>query len=735
MDPRTIKYSLTSRFLPFINWFPELKNKKILRADIIAGIAVAMTLIPHGMAYATLAGLPVYYGLYAALLPPVIASLFGSSRQLATGPVVIISLLTATTLSTLVAPGASDYIFYALLLALLAGLIQLSLGLLKLGAIVNFLSHPVVLGFTYAAIIIIATSQLDKLFGVDVDRTSGQYHYHFVWETLIAITRYIHWPALLLGLLAIAIMTISKLKNPKLPCVLLAVIITTLLSAWFNFHEETTVKIDNIIAAQTTSELKSYIANKHEIKKLESDLVQTRLKHAAMEQEYGDIHSVTLAQKNKITVTRSELEKLSKTNTDLFNNLKRIKFGAITDTKTRQSLFYSAENTRFKPSFNTDGWSVKNVIQTNTDLIVTFERGGKIVQDIPAVLPAFKLPGAGISDFNWGIILSLLPMALIIALIGFMESLSIAKVIASRTRQTIDTNQELVGQGLANTVGSFFQSYAVSGSFTRSSINLSTGAVTGFSAIVASLVVVLTLMFFTSLFYHLPQTTLAAIIIVAAFNLSNLKTVKQTWLANRHDGIVMIATFGLTLIFAPHLEIGLFIGVALSLVLFLWRTMAPRLVTLAKDKDNNFHDARSRKLPTCDEIALLRFEGSLYFANTSYLEDKILQLLTRSPNLRFIIIDGVSINEVDASGEEILREICQRMQTINISVLFARFKQPILDMFERTHFISEQGREHFFRKPELALEYAWDKLEENHKEHCPLYAYQKNIQVAQKLSG
>ena len=207
---------------------------------------------------------------------------------------------------------------------------------------------------------------------------------------------------------------------------------------------------------------------------------------------------------------------------------------------------------------------------------------------------------------------------------------------------------------------------------------------------------------------------------IAVIGLVNLKAIKHAWLANRDDGLVAVVTFILTLALAPHLEKGLLIGIALSLILFLLRTMKPRVVYVSKHEDGTMRDAKAFGLQTCNEISVLRFEGSLYFANTSYLEDMVQKALTYKPDLRFLVIDAVSINQIDATGEEMLRELSKRMEEQKISLIFTRFKKPILDTLEKTGFITLHGREFFFRKQELAFEFAWEKLEENHKDTCPL---------------
>jgi MFS superfamily sulfate permease-like transporter len=245
------------RIFPFLGWFDEF-NSSTLRADFVAGLTVALVLIPQSMAYAQLAGLPAYYGLYAAFLPPMIASLFGSSRQLATGPVAVVSLMTSAALEPIATAGSEEYIAYAILLALSVGIFQLLLGLLRLGLVVNLLSHPVVNGFTCAAALIIATSQLSKIFGVYVDK--AEHHYETVFRVIVAAMHYTHWPTLGMAVLAFATMIVLKRVNPKIPNVLVAVLITTVLSVLLGFRRDEETALANIHPEEVRDEIGEFNA-------------------------------------------------------------------------------------------------------------------------------------------------------------------------------------------------------------------------------------------------------------------------------------------------------------------------------------------------------------------------------------------------------------------------------------------------------------------------------------------
>ena len=569
---------LWQSFLPFLTWISELKDKDTLRADIIAGVTVALVLVPQSMAYAQLAGLPVYYGLYASFLPPMVAALFGSSRQLATGPVAVVSLMTAAALAPIAAGSPEGYLAYALLLAFMVGAFQLFLGVFRLGVLVDFLSHPVVVGFTNAGAIIIATSQLSKLFGVTVEK--AEHHYETVIRVVEAAVDHTHMPTLWMGLLALGIMYGLKRYLPKIPSVLVAVVATTVL-AWF---------------------------------------------------------------------------------------------------------------TDFKGA------------------------GGAVVGTIPEGLPGFTLP-----VFDLDVVKQLITAAITISLIGFMEAISIAKAMAARTRQRLDANQELIGQGLSNMLSGCFSGYPVSGSFSRSAVNINAGAMTGVSSVITGAVVGITLLWLTPLLYHLPQATLAAVIIMAVINLIKFKPIVHAWKAQPHDGAVAVITFVLTLAMAPHLDKGILVGVALSIGLFLYRSMRPRVAVLSRYPDGTFRDVNVHGLPTSPKIAVIRFDGSLYFANAGYFETKVLEVVASNPELRYVIVDASGINQLDATGEEVLYHLTQRLRTGGVQLLVAQMKKQFMDTLRRTNILDKFGEEHFFSRVELALEYTWDKLAPDYdRNSCPL---------------
>lgn len=697
------------RFLPFLTWVGTLRDSKVLRADLLAGITVALVLIPQSMAYAQLAGLPAYYGLYAAFLPPMVAALFGSSRQLATGPVAVVSLLTAAALEPLAAGGTAGYVAYAIVLSLLVGIFQLGLGLLRLGVVVNFLSHPVIIGFTNAAAIIIATSQLDKIFGVRV--LKAEHHYETVWDTIVAAMSQTHWPTLAMAVGAFVIMIALKRFVPRAPNVLIAVALTTLISWAIHFEFLQRVPITQIDAEGVQEIVRGEVALRRDLPNTEQAIANAEKRYRNAQQKFGIDDSRTLSAQHAWDSLRMKRERHIKSVKSDIEELKRSRFEYVPGEDEQSGKFYLRGH--LPDGAKSDGrlWRIRAV--EGEELLMN--GGGNVVGAIPKGLPSVQLP-----KFDLGVMLQLISAAITISLLGFMEAISIAKAMATRTRQRLDANQELIGQGLANIVGSLTQSYPTSGSFSRSAVNINAGAITGFSSVVTSLIVVISLLWLTPLLYHLPQATLAAVIMMAVVGLINVKAIKHAWHANRQDGIVAIVSFVLTLAFAPHLDKGILIGAGLALVLYLYRTMAPRVAVLARHPDGTLRDAEVFGLRTCENISVIRFDGSLYFANTSHFEDKIMERVSLKPNLKYVIVVGDGINHVDATGEEVLSHLTAALKASGIDMLFTGLKKQVLDVFHRTGLYEKLGESQFFRTEDSALDYVWQKLGDGHEVDCPL---------------
>jgi len=546
------------KLLPFLRWLPY--RPETLRADFLAGLTVALVLVPQSMAYAQLAGLPPYFGLYAAFLPVMVAALWGSSNQLGTGPVAVVSLLTASSLTPFAAVGSDAFIALAIMLALLVGLVQLLLGLFRLGVVVNFLSHPVIVGFTNAAAMIIGLSQLNKLIGVPMGRSES--FVVDIWGVLRQLGD-THWPTLAMGVAAIAVIWGLRRKAPRLPGVLIAVVLTTTISWLIGYAEQL---------------------------------------------------------------------------------------------------------------------------------------GGQVVGAVPAGLPSLRLPVISLERVG-----ALITPAIVISLVGFMEAISIAKAMAAKTKDRVEPNQELIGQGLANLVGAMTQAFPVSGSFSRSAVNINAGAKTGMSSVFTGLFVLLTLLFLTPLLHHLPQAVLAAVIIMAVIGLINFGAVRHAWQASRHDGIASLVAFVATLGFAPHLDKGILVGAGLALGLYLYRTMTPRVAILGRYHDGTLRDARVNNLPPSDVVTAVRFDGSLYFANVAYFEDAILEAVATNPKALYLLIVGDGINQIDASGEEVMHHLLDRLRSVGVTVVFSGLKKQVLDVMRATGLLDRIGQANIHATAEQAL--------------------------------
>ncbi|HKK91354.1 MAG TPA: SulP family inorganic anion transporter, partial [Desulfobacteraceae bacterium] len=594
---------MLAKIFPFLLWFKDY-NGENMRTDIIAGITVAMVLIPQSMAYAQLAGLPAYYGLYAAFLPPMVAALFGSSRQLATGPVAVVSLMSAASLEPLATAGSEQFIAYAIILALTVGIFQLFLGVFKLGLVVNLLSHPVVNGFTNAAAIVIASSQFSKLFGVYVDK--APHHYQTIINVCKSAFHYTHLPTLAMGILSIAIMVVLRRVNPKIPNVLVAVAVTILISKFAGFNNDKYVPLDNINDPAIVQTIHQF---NRQVKKIEALGTQRAMLNkdlkAVQEHDkangHGTVSSEIIDINHKLAVIQAKIEKTKAQAHEIREELRLVHFAAP-ETKTENPQFYTQST--LPENLETDGrtWRIKISNKPLHLESIKMIGAGAIVGEIPRGLK-ISIPKAPENTSYVAAFFQLLPFAVIISLLGFMEAIAIAKAMAAKTGQKLDPNQELIGQGLANIVGAFGQSYAVSGSFSRSAVNLQANAVSGVSSVVTSGMVALTLLFFTPLLFHLPQAVLASVIMMAVIGLVNTKGFVHAWKAKRSDGVISVITFVCTLYFAPHLEEGIMVGVALTFGLFIYKHLRPRVSLLSRSQDETLINAVKSGLKECDHIA------------------------------------------------------------------------------------------------------------------------------------
>lgn len=706
------------KIFPFLSWFQGYNSNKF-KIDFIAGMTVALVLIPQSMAYAQLAGLPAYYGLYAAFMPPMIAALFGSSRQLATGPVAVVSLMTAASLEPLATAGSSAFIIYAVMLALTVGIFQLMLGVLRLGLIVNFLSHPVVNGFTNAAAIIIASSQFSKLFGVYVDKAS--HHYQTIIDVVKAAFAYTHLPTFLMGISAIIMMYVLKRINPKIPYVLVAVVVTTFVSWLTGFDYNKSLPVSDIASMEVQKDINQFNRTIKEISRISEARTKiiAELKSEESSHKGHGISEKILHLNHEISIAGYKIGELKEHSHNLRTKLRSIKFTAVkSDNKT--IVFYPEKDLQ-ENSLKSDHrvWRIKIGNKLLNEKAIVMIGGGAVVGSIPKGLPDFSIP-----QLKFSVFMQLLPFAIIISLLGFMEAIAIAKAMASKTGQRIDPNQELIGQGLANIIGSFTKSYPVSGSFSRSAVNLQSGAVSGVSSVVTSAVVIIALLFFTPLLYHLPQAVLAAIIMMAVIGLVNVKGFIHAWQVQWYDGVISVITFCATLIAAPHLEEGIYIGVALSLGVYLYKSMRPRLSSLSRSVDHELRASAVHGLLTCKYIDLIRFEGPLFFANASFLVDAINSRLLETRELKHIIIASNGINDIDASGEEALSLVIDQVRSAGRDISFSGINESVMAVLKRTHLIERIGKDHIFPTMEKAVMTIHPMLHGTGAENeCPLVTF------------
>ncbi|MCP4579239.1 MAG: SulP family inorganic anion transporter [Deltaproteobacteria bacterium] len=701
---------MLTRVFPFLGWFKEY-DLTSFRTDFISGLTVALVLIPQSMAYAQLAGLPPYFGLYASFLPPMVAALFGSSRQLATGPVAIVSLMTAASLEPLAIAGSPGYIAYAILLALTVGAFQFALGVLKLGLVVNFLSHPVVNGFTNAAAIIIASSQLSKIFGVYVDK--AEHHYETIIRVIQSAWHYTHWPTLAMGALAFGIMYGLRRISPKIPNVLVAVVITTLISWSTGFQHNKTIDISSI----QTPEIRTMVDEFNRLVTVIPSLAEKRTeggKALDAADQNQDIIGVMDAE-HDINVLTINMAKIHHDIHNVRHDIRNMLFEGV--KQADGSLKFYLKDA-LPQGVEGDGrtWRIKvgnNALKPDQLLMIG---GGVVVGVIPSGLPTLSMP-----KVDMGIILHLLPYAAIISLLGFMEAISIAKAMAAKTGQRLDPNQELIGQGLGNILGAMGKSYPTSGSFSRSAVNLQSGAVSGLSSVFTSLTVVIALLFFTPLLYHLPQSVLAAVIMMAVIGLINVSGFVHAWEAQWYDGAIAIIAFISTLVFAPHLDRGIMIGVVLSIMVFLYKSMRPKMAFLSRDADHALRCASHHELKECEYIAMLRFDGSLFFANSSYLEDQVAEIMLRKKTLRHIILVSNGINDIDASGEETLSLLVDRIRSTSLDISLSGVNETVMKVLKRTHFIAKVGEDHIYTTMEKAIQSVHEKTHRGGDEKtCPL---------------
>jgi SulP family sulfate permease len=548
-----------SRIIPAVTWLRRYGSRE-LSSDLVAAIIVTIMLIPQSLAYAMLAGLPAQVGLYASILPLVAYALFGSSRALAVGPVAVVSLLTAATISRVAEPGTEGYLGAAVALALLSGLMLLTMGLLRLGFLANLLSHPVISGFITASGILIAVSQLKHILGIDAH---GHTLVAMVSSLAQGLERTHSW-TLLLGTGA------------------------TVFLFWVR------------------TQLKPLLRNRVGLPPFAADMLA----------KAGPVAAVVVTS------------------------------GAVA-------------------LFGLDA------------------QGVSVVGDIPQGLPPLTMP-----PLDLGLWSNLAISALLISLIGFVESVSVAQTLAAKKRQRIDPNQELTGLGAANIASAFSGGFPVTGGFSRSVVNFDAGAETPMAGVFTAVGIAATALFFTPLFQALPKATLAATIIVAVLSLIDLGAIRRTYRYSKTDFAAMAAT--ILIVLGVGVEAGVVTGVALSLALHIWRTSRPHAAVVGQvPGTEHFRNVERHSVVTSPRVLTLRVDESLYFANARYLEDTVYDLIARSPEVSNVILMCSAVNVIDASALESLEAINARLRDAGVTFHLSEVKGPVMDNLQRSAFLNE----------------------------------------------
>lgn len=673
---------LLFRLFPFLRWFPL--RREALRSDFIAGITVSLILIPQSMAYATLAGLPVVYGLYASFLPVIVAAMWGASRFLHTGPVALLSLMSAAAIEPLASRGSEEFIQFSLTLALMVGVLRLALGAFRMGVLINLASHPVINGFTNAAALIIGLSLLNTFINVPMPRSD--LFLRDLWQVVLQLPL-AHWPTLAFGVGTLMLLSLMKKYLPKIPGVLAVVVIGTAVSALIGFEKTDTVALEQISDPQAHAAIGKLVRLQQELDENKTAQQQVRRQIAAAAKT--DHHDFTL----DAELLRLEGEEKSLKKQLYGQRVAVFRHALVPEQAPDGKIIYRAA-----PQDRPWGSPVWRFHSAKAGKI-KLSGGGQVVGDIPAGLPGFVIP-----PLDPGLVVNLLGTALIMALIGFMEATSISRALAAQSREKLDPNQELIGQGLANIVGAFFQSYTVSGSFSRSAVAAKAGAKTGMFAVFSAVGVVLVMLFFTKYLYHLPQPVLAAIVMSAVFGLIDFKALRHSWRVRRSDGVVGLLTFVATLAMAPQLANGVLVGVILTVLVFLHGVMRPRSEILGRAADGTLAGAVSHDLPPISEhYVVLRFDASLVFINAAYFEEAVMQAVAQFPKAQAILVVGNGINRIDATGEEKLRSLAKDLKAAGVTLMLSGLKRQVREAITRAGLDEVIGRENIFPSKDIAL--------------------------------
>lgn len=548
------------KLFPFLVWLPMV-NRQSLVADFWAGLTGAIVVLPQGIAYALIAGMPAEYGLYTAVIVPVIASFFGSSRHMISGPAAAISIVIMSVASDVTQVGTPEFISTVLTLTLLVGVIQITLGMLRMGVLVNFISHTVVVGFTAGAAILIGTSQIPYVLGVS---KASNLSFVDTWVEIVGSLSRTDYVSLSIALVTVATTLISKRVSKKIPAMFVGMIVS-MVYAWV--------------------------------------------------------------------------------------------IGAV-------------------------------------------EQGVKFVGAVPDGVPSYSLP-----DLNINLVSDLLPGAFALAILGLVEAISIGRSVSLKSGQRIMGNQEFLGQGLGNAVGSLFGGFASSGSFTRSGVNYNAGAQTPIAALIAAVLVLATILFVPQLTAYLPIPAMGGAVMLIAWNLVDTHHIKEILRFNRSEAGVLLVTFVATLF--VQLEFAIYLGVILSMVTYLKRTSKPNVMQVAPQSIYPGTDLRSVKrfnLNECPGIRFLRIDGSIFFGATDHILNELDRYVSRFDNCRYLVLSCASVNFIDLAGAQMLVELKNRLAQQNCQLAFVLLKNSVFDELVKSGSASALGEGSFFATPDAALD-------------------------------
>lgn len=568
-------------YLSFLRWWPMV-TRRTLRADLMAGITGAVIVLPQGVAFAVIAGLPPEYGLYSAIVPAIIAALFGSSYHLISGPTTAISIVIFTTVSPLAEPTGAHYIQMVLTLTFLAGLFQLGLGLARLGALVNFVSHSVVVGFTAGAAVLIATSQLSNFFGVAGSKRHAFLH---VWEDLLSALSHTNPYVVAVAMTTLITAVLFRRYVPRLPGMLFAMIIGSFLAAFIHGREH----------------------------------------------------------------------------------------------------------------------------------------GVRLIGSLPGHLPPLSMP-----DLSTASVRQLAPAALAVAMLGLAEAVSIARAVATRSHQRIDSNQEFIGQGLSNIIGSFFSSYAASGSFTRTGVNYDSGAKTPLAAVFAALALTAILLLIAPLTAYLPIASMAGVLLVVAYGLIDFHHIRTIVRTSTSEAAVLAVTFLATLL--VELEFAIYVGVILSLLMYLNRTSHPHFITLAPDPDTDrrsFINITRKPVFECPQLKIIRIDGSLFFGAVDHFAQELRAISKNFPEQAHILIEGSGINFIDVAGCEALANESHRLHMNGRQLYLCTLKGEVLETLRRGGYLQRIGEENIFTSKREAIDRIVPRLDPERCRVCTVRIFRE----------